>query len=351
MVSVISTIAITHRKKCMQFTVSRWYLILIGVGIFIGALWKMGFVSSFLVYVNSSFFLSNNLWYYHPFIWREYGLVVFTAALGFCLIEKTTKKPLGIIMMHIILQLVFVTFFFAHHMSKYLLPIFPYFFIGMGVFLYEVSKIIVKNLGEVNMRRYPGVTTSMTTKILAFSLTIFIIAQGHKFVLKPRTYYSINHDFREIANIDYNQIYSIVKKGITESRGEKVAMIETWPGRAYWYLGEAYMPMYIYRWQSEEGLANGHSKKTDFTLNSEGEKMVGGGMIFVGEARDLVLAMQKHPKGYLFVDDDTLPRGVIDYAEKNLKKEIFLDHYPFDDNPYSKWPATLYSWGFDHIKL
>jgi hypothetical protein len=273
---------------------------------------------------------------------------VFTALLGFGLIAKTAKNPLGIIMLHLALQLIFVTFFFAHHMSKYLLPIFPYFLIGMGIFVYEISKMIVNNLGEVRILRNRGVTTRMTTIILALGITVFIIAQGHKFVLKPRTYYSINHDFREIANVDYNQIYSIVKKGISESKGEKVAMIETWPGRAYWYLGDEYKPMYIYRWQDEEGLANGHSKKTDFKLNSGGEKIVEGGLIFVGEARDLVLAIRKNAKGYLFVDDDTLPRDVIDYAEKNLKKEIFLDHYPLDDNPYSKWPATLYSWGFNN---
>ena len=347
MISVFLAIAVAHRKIFIQFTVSRWYLVLIGVIISLLTLWQIGFINSFLVYINSSFFLSNNLWYYHPFLWREYGLVVFTALLGFGLIAKTAHKPLGIIMMHIVLQLIFVTFFFSLHMSKYLLPLFPYFFIGMGVFVYEISKMVVHNVGEVRMLRDRGFTTRISAIILALGLTVFIIAQGHKFVLKPKAYYSINHDFREIANIDYNQIYSIVKKGIAESKGEKVAMIETWPGRAYWYLGEAYMPMYIYRWQDEEGLANGHSKKTDFTLNSEGEKMVGGGIVFVGEVRDLVLAIQKNTRGYLFVDDDTLPRSVIDFAEKNLKKEIFLDHYPLDDNPYSIWPATLYSWGFD----
>ena len=347
LISVLLVIAMTHWKKFMEFTSSRWYLVLIATVISVLALWQIGFINSFLVYINSSFFSSNNLWYYHSFLWREYGLVVFTALLGFGLIVKTTKKPLGIIILHFVLQLIFVTFFFGHHMSKYLLPIFPYLFIGMGIFVYEVSKMIMANIGEVRILKAKGMTYRVVAVILAFGITALIIAQGHKFVPKPKAYYSINHDFREIANIDYNQIYSIVKKGIAESKGEKVAMIETWPGRAYWYLGDEYKPMYIYRWQDEEGLANGHSKKTDFTLNSEGEKMVGGGMIFVGEARDLVLAIQKNTRGYLFVDDDTLPREVIDYAEQNMKKEIFIDHYPLDDNPYSIWPATLYSWGFN----
>lgn len=347
MMSVFLAIAVAHRKIFIQFVFSRWYLVLMATVISVLVLRQVGFLSSFLVYINSSFFGSNNLWYYHSFLWREYGLVVFTAILGFGLVAQTSKKPLGIIMCHFVLQLIFVTFFFGHHMSKYLLPIFPYLFIGMGIFVYELSKMIVANIGEVRILRAKGMSYRIAAVILAFGMTALIIAQGHKFVFKPKAYYSINHDFREISNIDYHRIYSIVKKGIAESKEEKVAMIETWPGRANWYLGDAYQPMYLFRWQDEEGLANGHSKKMTYTLNEEGEKTLSPELLFVGELDDLLLAMQKHPKGYIFIDDDTLPKDVIDYANENLKKELFLDHYPLDDNPYSIWPATLYSWGFE----
>lgn len=344
--SVIISISYAHRRQLIRFAIARWYVMIAGVLVAVLSLWQMGFIHSFWVYMNSSFFLANNVWYYHPFLWREYGLVVFTGMIGFLFLAKSAKASVGVVLLHLMLQLVFVTFFFAHHMSKYLLPIFPYFFIGMGVFVYELSKMITQGIGEVRMLKQIKLTGGTLTAVCALGFALFIIANGHKFVLKPKAYYSINHDFREIANIDYHQIYNIIKNGVTESNGEKVAMIETWPGRAYWYLGGSYQPMYIFRWQNEEGMENGHSKKTEFILNSEGEKMVGGGMIFVGEVRDLVLATQKNAKGYFFVDDDTLPREVIDYAEKNLKKELSLDHYTLDDNPYSLWPATLYSWGF-----
>ena len=40
---------------------------------------------------------------------------------------------------------------------------------------------------------------------------------------------------------------------------------------------------------------------------------------------------------------------VIKYAKENFKKELYLESYPPEllENPYSIWPATLYSWGFE----
>ena len=88
--------------------------------------------------------------------------------------------------------------------------------------------------------------------------------------------------------------------------------------------------------------------KTEFTLNKEEEKIIPlSNQRFIGELTDLLKAQKRYPNGFIFIDDATMPKDVIDYAEKNLKKELYLDHYPLDDNPYSIWPATLYSWGIE----
>lgn len=345
--SVILVIIVSHRHKVIPYAISRWYILISIVVLAIVALWQTGFINSLIAYANSSFLLANNLWYYHPFLWREYGLVVFTGVLGLVMMGRSASKSLGIITLHLVLQLIFVTFFFGHHMSKYLLPIFPYFFIGMGIFLYEVSKVLVGNTGKIKLLKKYTLSTRVLTVAIASGLSLFIIANGHKFVLKPKAYYSLNHDFREISNIDYNQVYAIVKEKLAINSTEKVAMVDTWGGRTYWYLGEAYTPFYLLRWEDEEGFENGHLKKTAFQVDSNGEKYLTDTIGFVSEAKDIKKVMSRYSKGFLFVDDDTLPRSVIDFAEKNLKKEIVLDHYPLDDNPYSIWPATLYSWGFD----
>lgn len=341
---VIGCVLFVNMKKIMER--KKYIYASITLVAAVGAsLWMTGFFHSVYAFVRSPFFLSNNLWYYHPFLWREYGLLVCMALVGYGLIVARHKRQVTVITLYVIAQFIFVTFLFAHHMSKYLLPLFPYLLIGSGVFISEIGNVIASRIGDIKITSKIQMRQSVLGICIAAGLALFIVGSGHKFVSKPKQYYSINHDFREIANIDYHAIYALMKDGIAKNGGENVAVIETWPGRAYWYLGLEYKPLYVFRWQNEEGLANGHPKKTPFKVRADGEKYFTDAVGFVAEVSDMQRLMKKYPKGFIFIDDDTLPREVIDFAENNLKKEIFLDHYPLDDNPYSLWPATLYSWG------
>ena len=47
-------------------------------------------------------------------------------------------------------------------------------------------------------------------------------------------------------------------------------------------------------------------------------------MRLVLEERDLLLYLKKYPKGFLFIDDSSLPEDVRNYAERNLKKGQIL---------------------------
>ena len=328
---VIAAISIDYiwlyRNKLTK--ILRSPLIYVALAGFALLLYKLGGINAIETFKSAKFFSANNLGYYHSFLWREYGLFTFLSLIGWVSLYFKKNGQVGYILLYSIAHLVFVTFFFGHHMSKYLLPMFPILLIGAAIGIVTLSDSISASFNNQFLK-----------KSLPIVLVIFIVLSGHKFVNHPKSYYSINHDFREISNIDYNEVYSIIREHIDQHP----AVIETWPGRLQWYLGNGYQNGYLYRWENEEGVANGHIKKTEFYVEN-GEKRVSKQFGFVGNTGDLEKIIKKNKVGFIFIDDSSLPQDVIQYAEKNLKKELYLDHYPLDDNPYSIWPATLYSWG------
>lgn len=290
----------------------------------------------------------NNLWYYHSFLWREYGLITFLGLIGLFLGFTQNSKKLAPIIIYVVLQLFFISFVWTHYISKYVLPIFPFFLMGMSYLLYEIvilfsnSKFISKYIQRLkNNKKDLFILTSYVLLIL------FILTNGHKFVIKPKSYYSVNHDFREIALLDYPQIYGLIKQKGRLEEG-KTAVIDTWPGRVYWYIDVDYQPLYIFRWKNEKISVIGQKiQRTPFFISKEGNKIVprNNNLRLLEDVADLKKVMKKHPRGFLYIDDESLPADVREYAKKNLKKELYLDRYPLEDNPYAVWPATLYSWG------
>ena len=283
--------------------------------------------------------LVNNVWYYHSFLWREHGLMTFLALLG--LIGTFIKKArvVSIFALYISIHIGIFTFLFAPYSSRYLLPIFPLLFIFAALALEKFMN------ATITVNKF-GFKQSKMAIIGTLLLTLFIISGGDKFVTRPRPFYSVNHDFREIALIDYNKVYGIIKEKGRLEEGH-TAVIDTWHDRLYWYIGNDYYPSYLFRWADDPGTTNGLARQTTFLYNTQGEKIIPRhkSLGFVGDLSDLMKVKEKYPQGFIFIDDATLPADVLKYASENLNKELFLDHYPLDDNPYSIWPATLYSWG------
>lgn len=301
--------------------------------------YSVGLLGRFLESIRISFIgIHNNLWYYHSFLWREYALITFLGLSGLVLGIIYKRKEFMLILSYIMLHLLFIGLIFGHYITKYLLPIFPFFLIGMAFTITKTTELVIDTT----------VKNASRSKILHFFIPIFIvftlIANGDKFVNKPKIYYSLNRDFREIANINYNNVYDLIKEKGDLEKGQ-TAVIDTWIDRPNWYLGVNFQPHYIFRWINGGDI----TKMTYFKINEKGEKYIprSEDIKLIGELSDLKKAMQKYPRGFIFIDDSTLPHDVIEYAEKNLKKELYLDHYPLDDNPYSIWPATLYSWGIN----
>ena len=329
-VSLVLHYFIFNFSRIKSFLKSKYfYIFFVIVAVLI---YLSGIGNTILYFYNTKTFFTNNLWYYHSFLWREYGLILFLAIIGLLIGFKNKFKETTLIFIYLILHLLFLSFIFKPYVSRYLVPIFPLIFIFAAYALTNIQKLFYD--------RYQI--------FFAFLICFFLIGNGYKFVNKPKQYYSVNHDFREIANIDYNQIYSIIKEKIRWDNKSPIAVIDTLPDRAQWYLGYDYFPIYLFRWTDEEGLVNGLQKKTDYKYNLEGEKVLAQAesLKLVGNLNDLKKVIKKYKKGFIFIDDSSLSKEVMDYAENNFKKEIYLDHFTLDDNPYSIWPATLYSWGF-----
>lgn len=300
--------------------VSKWTVL--AIVILIAILWKQGVLSV----LDSPFLGANNLWYYHSFLWRVYGLITFLAVLGLAAGYFNKRKETILLAIYLVLHLGFVTFGFGHYMTKYLLPVFPLLFILAAYFISETFK---------------------KQRFVPIAAVLFIILNGDKFVVKPKMHYSLNNDFREIAVIDYNRVYGIIQKKGDLAQG-KTAIIDTWTDRARWYVGNEYGPIYLFRWEDESGRVTGHVKNTPHTVKPDGTKWATHEQLaFIGTVKDLQLAMKKYPKGFIFIDDSTLPKEVIDYVKNNLKDEVAVDRLDKEIavNPLSVWPSTLYSWG------
>lgn len=278
-------------------------------------------------------YISNNLWYYHSFLWREYGLVTFLALMGILVGIFDKRKLVILFVLYLGILSFFLSFVLKPYASKYILSIFPILFLFMAYSLSIISSSIFKNNKSILASSFPVL------------MTIFILLNGYKFVNKPQKYYSLNRDFREIANIDYNEFYSIIKKG-ANLYGQNTIIIDPWWDRAYWYLGNRFKDNIVsLRWYNDKSQTRGLSRYTPYYNGKKEEKyLLNSNLRLVLEKKDLIMLMKEYPRGFLFIDDVTLPKDVQDFAKKNLKKELYLDHYPLDDNPYSIWPATLYSW-------
>jgi uncharacterized membrane protein len=323
---------VIHNKSYLQTVFKKPHYFLPVLLLILSPLFlNLSLISSIILKLGST----NNLLYYHRFLWREQTVVSFLSILGilFLILKKKQWHIASLIAIPLAAYLFFFSFIFSPYVTRYLLPIFPLLLLLAGVAIAQIS-------------------TAMTRKyalLIGICITVGIIANGDTFTLKPKSFYSVNNDMREIALLDYDAVYQIIKtKGDLDAGN--TAVIDTWTDRSRWYLGHHKDYYYNFRWANEDGLINGLEKRIDYVLNSENEKKILNSgnppVTLISELSDLKKAMEKYPKGFIWIDDTSLPKDVIEYVQTNFTKELYLDHFPLDSNPYSIWPGTLYSWGF-----
>lgn len=281
--------------------------------------------------------LHNNVWYYHALIWRQHGLVAILAMLGMLHSArhklKQTYPMLGIIAS----QLILVSLILGPYTSRYMVTVFP-----LLLILAAYALVVFTKTPKLDQRlsKY---------RIVPLLITLGIIANGDTFTVLPKPYYSVNHTMRDIALVDYDAVYAPVLDAIKS--GHSPALIDTWADRARWYTKSSNTSLYWLRWQEESGSINGLPMSTPHYLGEDGKKYIAlsgkPNLQLISSEADMLDVMATHETGFIWIDDTSLPQDVISYAEANLHKELYLDHYQYDDNPYSIWPGTLYSWGFE----
>jgi len=269
------------------------------------------------------FLLFNHLLYYHSFFWRQYGLLVFGAILGASLAFKRRERRDCYLILVILGYVLFATFLVKWHDVRYLYPVFPIFF--FVYFIYLLLEITATISNKKNFQT-----------IIFFVLVLFVIANGYKFVVKPKKFYSPNTDMREIPLADYNLAYQRIKQVIHHEN--HVAVVDTWSPRMAWYLGRDYCCAYRIR------------SVQDFPFKQEKARKIETGFGFgaITDVDDLLSTIKDYKKGFVFIDGHEipyLPKDTLGYIENNLKLEIKFDRFSLDPDPYDTWPAWLYSWG------
>lgn len=338
--TIIIHFAVFNHKKLSQNIKNVWLwifgIVIIGAIIIFG---QLPFFTTVIVGYIAKVGTVNNLWFYHSFLWRQYGLVTFLATIGILIaLAKKNREITLLVSFYILSHLFALCFLLSPYTSRYLLPVFSFLYIYAAYAVTEISGLF---FDEIKSK------PSLIRSAIPIFIIITIIINGDKFTVKPKKFYSVNHDFREIALVDYSSIYSLIKNRNMKDK-TNYPVIDTWLDRVRWYLGDSYKPRAYLHWGKEEGTLNGLPKTTSYFTNKNGEKILTEtkNEILISDLNDLNRITEKYPKGYIFIDDETMPKDIVTKVKKNFKKEIYLDHYYLDDNPYSLWPATLYSWGF-----
>ena len=271
--------------------------------------------------------ISNNFWYYHSFLWRQYSLISFLAFLGILLALSAKERKHFFLIIILVVHLVVAIFFLPWLDTRYLYAVFPIFF-----FFY--SLYFLDRLSRWWWRESPRLQV-----IFFFFLAFFLVVNGHKFTLKPRLFSSPNADMREIPLVDYNIAYEIMKNK-SAGAGQPLVVIDTWGDRLAWYLGRDYPYAFWIRQSQRLGYRIEQGKPIENTLNLK----------TVTDKESLLQVIKAYPQGFVFIDGHEvpfLPQDALSYIENNLKREKEFSRFSLDPDPYDTWPAWLYSWGFD----
>ena len=260
----------------------------------------------------------NFLSYYHSLFWRQYSLLTFLCFLGLIsLWIKKEKEKFWFFLLSLGVYFLLASFFLHVPFEKYILPIFPMFFLIAVYGLWQISSLFFKDKKRMTL--------------IFFLLIAFILFNGNKFSLKPRTFYSLNYDMREIPEIDYKGLYQSVAEKSKDKTAKEVAIIEIDADIPAWYLGEG---------------------NVDFIPRKDvGEKVVNRdmGAVFIKSLDDFKKVYQDYHYGFVSLIEHNYrfyPDGFVDFVRNNLTLEKREEFAPFSPD-WNRWPVELYSWGFD----
>ncbi|HUW22017.1 MAG TPA: glycosyltransferase family 39 protein [Candidatus Bathyarchaeia archaeon] len=255
--------------------------------------------------------------YYHSLFWRQYSLISFLTYLGFLALLNRKKKNLFLILFSFtVIYLFIISFLIAVPFEKYALPIFPIMFLVSSYSLFFISNYFSK-------------TKIGKTLVFSFFL-LFILLNGDKFSIKPRQFYTLNLDMREIPEIDYKGIYSFVESKIGDYRDrEKTAIVDLSHDLPFWYLGEK-IPVFIPRNDVSEAIKENPNSGAVFLHNLEEVKEI----------------YDRYPKGFVVLVEHNFrfyPSGLVEFCREKLNLEK-REEFAWFSPDWNRWPIELYSW-------
>lgn len=274
-----------------------------------------------LSYKLSRFWQGENfLSYYHSLFWRGYPLLVFLAFLGLAVTwfkEKNRQVKVLFFLTIFLVYLIFVSFFVHVPFEKYTLALFPLLFLCSSVGLYKISGLFFEK------KSY--------RQAVYLLLLVFILFNGNKFTFKPKRFYSLNFDMREIPEVDYKGIYQMIAQKIKEFDRTSVAIVDIDEDVPAWYLGEG---------------RNYFNPRNDMAGE---EKSLSVWATYIHSQDEFKKIQSRFKYGFLVLLEHNFrfyPEGLVDYARSNLKLER-KEEYPWFSPDWNRWPVEVYSWGFN----
>lgn len=286
-----------------------------------GLLWKIGFfyriLTTVFVWEFGKIDFFNQWYFYHSFLWRQYGLLIFLALTGLLLAIIKYKKIHRFFIWVIFFHLLYINFRLPQPFVRYIYLIFPIFILYAAFALWRIGHL------------FSGCLIRPVKSAIPLFLTLFIIANGFKFSIVPRSVYSVNEDMQEIPEVDYKEIYRFVRQKIADN--PSLIFISNWHDHAIWYLGEGY-PHFLLRTEPYKSIP-------------EIDPM--SGVPYIQSQEELRRLLEKYPQGLILLEswDDRIPAGAREYIRNSLKKEMEIDRlYPVQPR---YWPVEIYSWGLE----
>ncbi|MCL5091046.1 MAG: glycosyltransferase family 39 protein [Patescibacteria group bacterium] len=271
----------------------------------------------------------NFISYYHSLFWRQYPIFVFLSLLAIFNLWKQKKNDvLTLFLSSLVIYLFSASFLLHVPFEKYVLVLFPLLFLLTSESIFGIAG----NLAE-GFKKNKIVFFNLLFKkeVLFFLLIGFIIGSGNKFSLKPRQFYSLNFDMREIPEINYKGIYEMVAQKAKGKDWSKIAVVDIDEDIPSYYLGEGKIS-FIPR-----------NDMVDLKVSQS------TGAVFLHSLVDFEEVYKKYPLGFLILVEHNFRFYQIptnDFARKNLfleKKEEYASFSP----DWNRWPVEVYSWGFD----
>lgn len=259
----------------------------------------------------------NFIAYYHSLFWRNYSIFVLLTTLGFILLWLKKERILLVYFSSIFMIYLFtVVFLLFVPFEKYVLVLFPIMFLLSSYALYELTTALFKE---------------KKSKSLFYFLIIFILFNGNKFTLKPKLFYSLNFDMREIPEIDYKKYYELVKAKANKVGYQQMAIVDIDEDAPAWYLGEG---------------KNYFNPRNDVAGKIKSD---GVGAVYIHNLEEFGKVYKEYKYGFIFLIEHNFrfyPEGLVEFARRNMNlegKESFASFSP----DWNYWPVELYSWGFN----